>query len=335
MRSHTISFKIIFMTIFYCFQTNCATIASGPYQDLTINSSPSEADIYIDGEFHGKTPKKVRVLKKKRDLDIVIKKEGYQPESRVLDYKVLNPWALGNIAFGGVGLIGVALDYTSGAMMRFQADRVNVKLDQKYAANGEYHNEHSDQLERAEPVNKPVEKDLKRSGYVRRALPEKKEKKVNTNYKLINKLGARIGVILFNKDMHDFINDRLSNDKNLERYLENRDQKVSQAVFQFGMNLEQEVHFKGFPHKVFYGLLPYIGGLDQGFYMVGADSFGGLRLNNGFEFSLGPSFTMIDRSINLGLGYNLDYGTVQIPFKLTVNQTPRGARFGLSTGVSW
>ena len=135
--------------------------------------------------------------------------------------------------------------------------------------------------------------------------------------------------------MHDFINDSIANDEKLNSYIEDRNKKVSQVVSLFGLGLEQEAVFEGFPHKLFYGVLPYVGGFDQGFYLLGVDLMGGVRLKSGLEFSLGPSYTMIDRSINLGIGYNLDYGAVQVPFKLTVNQTPRGSRISFGTGVSW
>ena len=125
MSSHLYFLKLSIITLFYCLHTNCATVVSEPYQDLTIYSSPSEADIFIDGEYKGKTPTTVKVKKKKNALDIVIEKDGYDTETTIVNHKVVNPWVFGNILFGAYGLLGVAIDYTSGSLKEFDTKRLN------------------------------------------------------------------------------------------------------------------------------------------------------------------------------------------------------------------
>ncbi|MFK7825177.1 MAG: PEGA domain-containing protein [Oligoflexales bacterium] len=333
MRSHILSLRLLTIIIFCCLLTNCATVVSERYQELTINSSPSQADIYIDGIYKGKTPSIVKVKTKKSELDILVKKNGYEPEGMIVDHKVLNPWVLGNILFGGFGLVGTAIDYTSGSLLRFNTRRVSLILEPKIQQfNG------NPTISSEEDHNTPYAMNkISRSGpiYSESIIRYSNKESDKSKYQLTTKMGPRLGLMVFNRDMHEFISDSIANDESLDPYFEDHSKKVAQVVSMFGMNLEQEAVFEGFPHELFYGLLPFVGGFDQGFYMLGLDMLGGVRLDNGLEVSLGPSFTMIDKSIGLGIGYNLDYGAVQVPFKLTVNQTPRGSRFSFSSGISW
>jgi hypothetical protein len=54
-----------------------------PYQNVGINSSPSEAQIFVDGELVGLTPAQMPVGTLD-DHKVYLKKEGYRPELVVL-----------------------------------------------------------------------------------------------------------------------------------------------------------------------------------------------------------------------------------------------------------
>ena len=54
-----------------------------PYQDVGIQSTPSEAEIFVDGELVGHTPKRLPITTL-GDHKVYLKKEGYRPELVVL-----------------------------------------------------------------------------------------------------------------------------------------------------------------------------------------------------------------------------------------------------------
>ena len=54
----------------------CATIVKGTNQKIPIGSSPSNADIYVDGNLMGSTPLDVQISRK-RDHLVTISKPGY------------------------------------------------------------------------------------------------------------------------------------------------------------------------------------------------------------------------------------------------------------------
>lgn len=104
--------------------TGCATLTSSTVQSININSNPSGAKVYIDGEDRGTTPQKVD-LKRKENHVVKIELAGYQPHEIKLTKKV-NGWVWGNIIFGG--LIGLAIDAGTGAMYKLSQEEINVQL---------------------------------------------------------------------------------------------------------------------------------------------------------------------------------------------------------------
>jgi hypothetical protein len=58
--------------------TSCATILSGRYQKVTINSEPPNADLYLEGNRIGTTGTQISIRKKYANYrEFTIKKEGY------------------------------------------------------------------------------------------------------------------------------------------------------------------------------------------------------------------------------------------------------------------
>ena len=101
----------------------CASIVEGTDQSVTVQTTPSGASCELkrDGEVIGvvnPTPGTVTVDKSKNDIAVICKKEGYQDASGAFssDFQGMT---FGNILFGG--LIGVAVDASSGAMHEYPA----------------------------------------------------------------------------------------------------------------------------------------------------------------------------------------------------------------------
>lgn len=93
--------------------TDCATIVNGSREEITVNSTPPGAEIYINGQLRGTTPNTFH-LKRSKDYKIALKKDGYKPYEDTIESGI-SWWLLGNILFGG--LIGVVIDAATGSML--------------------------------------------------------------------------------------------------------------------------------------------------------------------------------------------------------------------------
>lgn len=101
----------------------CASIVEGTDQSVTVQTMPSGANCELkrDGQVIGvvnPTPGTVTVDKSKHDIAVICKKDGYQDASGAFssDFQGMT---FGNILFGGI--IGVAVDASSGAMHEYPA----------------------------------------------------------------------------------------------------------------------------------------------------------------------------------------------------------------------
>ncbi|MBI5471343.1 MAG: PEGA domain-containing protein [Ignavibacteriae bacterium] len=110
----------------------CGTIIHGTMQDITINSTPANAALWVDGVEMGKTPATVN-LRRKDEHQIRVVKEGY----RDLEVKVesnTNGALFGNILFGG--LIGCIVDLSNGAAYSLSPDEITINLAQADSISG-------------------------------------------------------------------------------------------------------------------------------------------------------------------------------------------------------
>ena len=106
--------------------TSCATIFTGTRQNVTINSTQPESEVYVNNAYKGKTPAKFKVNKKGKDEVITVKKEGYlsqdlKPQKGFNAISILN--LLNPIAWG--------IDLLTGAVNRVTPNEYNVKLEPK------------------------------------------------------------------------------------------------------------------------------------------------------------------------------------------------------------
>ena len=84
--------------------TGCATIVHGIHQDVGISSTPSSANVRVDG-MTAVTPTTLN-LKRNHSYTVTFEKEGYESGSATFS-SGLSGWLWGNIIFGG--LIGLAV----------------------------------------------------------------------------------------------------------------------------------------------------------------------------------------------------------------------------------
>lgn len=101
----------------------CSTIVEGTTQNVTVMSEPAGAACELKGNngtvaVVNPTPGSIQVPKSADNLSVFCKKEGYQTGASTLTSS-FEGMTFGNIIFGGV--IGVAVDASSGAMNKYPA----------------------------------------------------------------------------------------------------------------------------------------------------------------------------------------------------------------------
>jgi hypothetical protein len=111
------------------FLSGCGTIIHGGMQDIGINSTPTGATIYVNGQTMGRTPA-ITKLSRKNTQFVKIELEGYQPFEITLNRGV-SGWVFGNIVFGG--LIGLVVDASTGAMYKLTPEQVSGAMQKMVA----------------------------------------------------------------------------------------------------------------------------------------------------------------------------------------------------------
>lgn len=116
--------------------SGCATIVKGSTQDLNVNTDPtgancelSRAGIVIASV--NPTPGSVQIKKDKNDIEVKCNKSGYAETSGHISSN-FEGWTVGNILFGGI--IGIAVDYGSGALNSYEPELFVKLTPEKFAS---------------------------------------------------------------------------------------------------------------------------------------------------------------------------------------------------------
>ena len=102
----------------------CATVVAGGSNHVMVASNPAGATVLVDDREVGRTPTRVE-LERSSKGEIRIELPGFQP-FRVSVRKRINGWLWANFALGG--LIGIAIDFATGAALRFDESAIAVGL---------------------------------------------------------------------------------------------------------------------------------------------------------------------------------------------------------------
>ena len=106
--------------------TGCASIISGTTQSVFVNSSPSGANVEVDG-LQATTPAKLALKRIQASHNIRVTKQGYEPASVSIGRK-FNPWVAGNLFWGYGVVVGVLVDFVSGGAWALETDQINLSL---------------------------------------------------------------------------------------------------------------------------------------------------------------------------------------------------------------
>ena len=99
---------------------------------MSVTSEPSGATVEVDGSEIGETPV-TRSLDRGSQHTVEISMDGYESE-QISIRKSTSGWVWGNIVFGG--LIGLAVDASTGGMYKLTPTQVQQTLDEETAAKG-------------------------------------------------------------------------------------------------------------------------------------------------------------------------------------------------------
>lgn len=102
--------------------SGCCTIAHGTTQKLPVESVPSGARVYQNGEYVGDTPVKLK-LKRNQDYAIRLEKDGYEVQQTLLESGMSN-WAILDFIL----LPFLFVDLADGAFYSFPMDRMRETL---------------------------------------------------------------------------------------------------------------------------------------------------------------------------------------------------------------
>lgn len=114
-------YKIICTLMLVCFSlTSCCTVSRGTTQPVHITSTPGESFITIDGYACGTTPQTF-ALTRKHSHEIILEKEGYEPQRYLLQSKMTPQICWNGLApiTGGLMGAGLGLALTGGHTSTF------------------------------------------------------------------------------------------------------------------------------------------------------------------------------------------------------------------------
>ncbi len=117
--------KNLFLIVLLAFFTSsCALLFKGDTATVTFTSSPSQANVLIDGGVIGQTTVQAR-LKTNRSYNVTFQKTGFANQTFILTNRVGTLWIILDILGG---LVPLAIDAATGAWFELDTTNVNVVL---------------------------------------------------------------------------------------------------------------------------------------------------------------------------------------------------------------
>ncbi len=107
--------------------SSCATVFKGNSNKLDLNSDPQGAKVYVNGNYMGDTPIRLK-LESKQTYSIEFRKEGYQTKTVNITNHVGVGWVVLDVL---CGLIPVIVDAATGSWYELDQKYVNAILDRQ------------------------------------------------------------------------------------------------------------------------------------------------------------------------------------------------------------
>ncbi len=115
--------KHVLLALIFVF-CSCATLVNGKKEVFEVKTKPEGAMVKINGK-KCESPCSFE-LNRGTNYVVNIEKEGYQTKKIDIDGNSADAWLWGNVLIGGI--IGLAIDYGSGAAYDFEPEGLNLLL---------------------------------------------------------------------------------------------------------------------------------------------------------------------------------------------------------------
>ncbi len=119
--------KILATALICVYLTSCATLFKGTKQEVSINSEPQKAEVYVNGQLMGETPIALK-LETKKTYSVEFRKEGYKSKTYQITNHVGAGWIILDVL---AGLVGVIVDAATGAWYSLDQKNVNAVLEEQ------------------------------------------------------------------------------------------------------------------------------------------------------------------------------------------------------------
>lgn len=110
--------------------TGCATLFGKQSHQVEMASTPSGAEVFVDGERMGTTPLQLS-LKANKSYNVEFRVPGKKPIMRIINNRVAVKWVVLDV-LGGV--LPVAIDAITGNWYEFDQDKINVEFSMEEPA---------------------------------------------------------------------------------------------------------------------------------------------------------------------------------------------------------
>ena len=146
--------KILALGLVILYFSSCATMMMGNLEQVSFNSDPEKAEIWVNGKKMGVTPLSL-ILVSKKNYTIYFKKDGYITKTFNITNHIGTGWVIVDVFFGSIpviavivgaasglipvvvgavaasGLIPVVVDATTGAWYDFDQNNINMILEKQ------------------------------------------------------------------------------------------------------------------------------------------------------------------------------------------------------------
>jgi len=119
--------KILALGLAILYFSSCATMIKGNLEQVSFNSDPQKAEIWVNGKKMGATPLSL-ILVSKRNYTIYFKKDGYTTKTFNITNHIGTGWIILDIFFG---FIPVVVDAATGAWYNFDQNNINMLLEKQ------------------------------------------------------------------------------------------------------------------------------------------------------------------------------------------------------------
>lgn len=107
--------------------TGCATVYKEKTTNVSFNSEPSGARIYVDGKLRGITPIKMW-LESKHVYEVKFRKKGFETKTYTITNHISPIWVIIDVIYG---IVPVIVDAQTGAWKSLDEDNINVIMERR------------------------------------------------------------------------------------------------------------------------------------------------------------------------------------------------------------